>query len=202
MPRWRRACNQSVHKPLGSRSHENAARIADCLLHVGAAQSRPLQLEEKSRIANPDPAFETFAGAVALEGDEAFITGRHYIDGDPEDPFDDTVQTVVYLFRQVSGVWTPVRVMAQSSSLPWPYGVAMKGGVAAFAIGGLPIAEKINGDWVLAQSTYTAADEPGGHVAIDGGRIIYGGTSGTFMGTLIEKNSSTGVWGVTATHAG
>ncbi len=78
----------------------------------------------------------------------------------------------------------------------------MKGGVAAFAIGGLPIAEKLNGDWVLAQSTYTAADEPGGHVAIDGGRVIYGGTSGTFMGTLIEKNSSTGVWGVTARMMG
>ena len=177
-----------------------ALLIACCTL--GVAQSRPLQLEEKARIANPDPAFETFAGAVALEGGEAFITGRHYIDGDPEDPFDDTVQTVVYLFRQVSGVWTPVRVMAQSRSLPWPYGVAMKGGVAAFAIGGLPIAEKLNGDWVLAQSTYTAPDEPGGHVAIDGGRIIYGGSSGTFMGTLIEKNSSTGVWGVTARMMG
>ncbi len=78
----------------------------------------------------------------------------------------------------------------------------MKDGVAAFAIGGLPIVEKINGDWVLAQSTYTAGDEPGGHVAIDGGRVFYGGTSGTFMGTLIEKNSSTGVWGVTARMMG
>ena len=169
---------------------------------VGAAQSRPLQLEEKSRIANPNPAFETFAGAVAMDGGEAFITGRHFIDGDPEDPFDDSVQTVVYLFRQVNGVWTPVRVMAQSGGLPWPYGVAMKGGVAAFAIGGLPIAEKLNGDWVLAQSTYTAGDEPGGRVAVDGGRVFYGGTSGTFKGTLIQKNSSTGVWGVTATMPG
>jgi hypothetical protein len=169
---------------------------------VGAAQSRPLQLEEKSRIANPDPAFETFAGAVALDGAEAFITGRHYILGDPEDPFDDQVQTVVYLFRQVNGVWTPVRVIAQSRSLPWPYDVAMKGGVAAFAIGRLPIAEKLNGDWGLAQSTYTAGDEPGGRVAVDGGRVFYGGTSGTFMGTLIQKNSTTGVWGVTARMMG
>ena len=39
-------------------------------------------------------------------------------------------------------------------------------------------------------------------MAIDGGRIIYGGTSGTFMGTLIEKNSSTGVWGVTSRMMG
>jgi hypothetical protein len=31
-------------------------------------------------------------------------------------------------------------------------------------------------------------------VAIDGGRIIYGGTDGQFQGTLIEKNTSTGVW--------
>jgi hypothetical protein len=177
-----------------------ALLVACCI--VGAAQSRPLQVEEKSRIANPNPAFETFAGAVAMDGDEAFITGRHFIDGDPEDPFDDTVQTVVYLFRKVTGVWTPVRVMAQSGGLPWPYGVAMKGGVAAFAIGGLPIAEKVNGDWVLAQSTYTAGDEPGGRVAVDGGRVFYGGTSGTFQGTLIEKNSSTGVWGVTARMPG
>ena len=132
-----------------------ALLVACCTL--GAAQSRPLQLEEKARIANPDPGFETFAGAVALDGDEAFITGRHYIPRDPEDPFDDLSENVVYLFRRVSGVWTPVRVVAQSSGLSWPYGVAMKGGVAAFAIGGLPIAEKLNGDWVLAQSTYTAA---------------------------------------------
>ena len=169
---------------------------------LGAAQARPLHLEEKARIANPDPSFESFAGAVALDGDEAFITGSHFIPVDPDTGFDGLVQNVVYLFRRVSGVWTPVRVMAQSGGLPWRIDVAMKDGVAAFAIGGLPIAEKINGDWVLAQSTYTAGDEPGGHVAIDGGRVFYGGTSGTFMGTLIEKNSSTGVWGVTARMMG
>jgi hypothetical protein len=177
-----------------------ALLVACCT--VGVVQARPLQLEEKARITNPDPAFETFAGAVAMDGDEAFITGRHDVLGDPDDPFDDFVQTVVYLYRRVSGVWTPVRVMAQSRSSPWPYGVAMKGGVAAFAISGLPIAEKLNGDWALAQSTYTAGDEPGGHVAVDGGRVFYGGTSGTFKGTLIQKNSSTGVWGVTATMPG
>jgi len=177
-----------------------ALLVACCT--VGVVQARPLQLEEKARITNPDPAFETFAGAVAMDGDEAFITGRHDVLGDPDDPFDDFVQTVVYLYRRVSGVWTPVRVMAQSRSSPWPYGVAMKGGVAAFAISGLPIAEKLNGDWALAQSTYTAGDEPGGHVAVDGGRVFYGGTSGTFKGTLIEKNSSTGVWGVTAIMPG
>ena len=173
-----------------------ALLVACCTL--GVAQSRPLQLEENARIANPDPNFESFGGAIALDGDEAFITGQHFIEGDPDDPFDNLVQNVVYLFRRVSGVWTPVRVVAQSNSSPRPFGVAMKGGVAAFAIGGLPIAEKVNGDWVLAQSTYSAGDEPGGHLAIDGGRILYGGTSGTFKGTLIEKNSSTGVWGVTA----
>ena len=177
-----------------------ALLVACCTL--GAAHSRPLQLEEKARIANPNPGFETFGGAIALDGDEAFITGSHFIPLDPDTGFDGLRENVVYLFRRVSGVWTPVRVVAQSRGLSWPYGVAMKGGVAAFAIGGLPIAEKLNGDWVLAQSTYTAGDEPGGDVAVDGGRVFYGGTSGTFMGTLIEKNSSTGVWGVTARMMG
>ena len=55
------------------------------------SQARPLQIEEKARIANPDPNFETFAGAAAMDGDEAFITGRHDNIGDPEDPFDDSV---------------------------------------------------------------------------------------------------------------
>ena len=50
-----------------------ALLVACCTLAV--AQSRPLQLEENARIANPDPNFESFGGAIAIDGDEAFITG-------------------------------------------------------------------------------------------------------------------------------
>ena len=168
---------------------------------IAAAQARPVQIEERAQIPNPDPAFESFASAVALDGDDAFATASHFIPNDPENPFDDQVDSVVYLLRRVSGVWVPVRVVARSGTLE-SLGLAAKDGVAAFAIGGLPIFERVNGDWVRAQSTYTASDEFGEHVAIDGGRILYGGTSGTFQGTLIEKDPATGVWRQTARLTG
>ena len=37
-------------------------------------------------------------------------------------------------------------------------------------------------------------DEPGTSVEVDNGRVIFGGSSGTSMGTIFERNASTGEW--------
>ena len=170
-----------------------------------AAQSRPLQIEEKARIERPNSSLGYFAGQLGLDGDDALITVVQYFENDPNDPYDDEDRYELWLFRRVNNVWTPVRVV-MTSRFSWPWtrpgaGLAMKSGIAAFAPGPV-ILEKINGDWVPAQLTGTGSGGPGRHVAIDGGRIIYGGTDGQFQGTLIEKNSSTGVWQVTSQMLG
>jgi len=162
-----------------------------------AAQTRPLQIEEKSRIERPDSSLGYFAQLLGLDGDDALITAGQYFENEPLDQYDDEYRYELWLFRRVNNVWTPVRVVL-TTSIGWPAiragaGLAMKNGVAAFAPGPA-ILEKINGDWLPPQVIWTGSGGPGRHVAIDGGRIFYGGSDFIFQGTLVEKNSSTGVW--------
>ena len=162
-----------------------------------AAQARPLQIEEKSRIERPNSSLDYFGELLGLDGDDALITVGQYFEKEPWDELDDEYRYELWLFRRVNNVWTPVRVVL-TTSIGWPdiragAGLAMKNGVAAFAPGPA-ILEKINGDWLRPQVIRTGSSGPGRHVAIDGGRIFYGGSDSTFQGTLIEKNSSTGVW--------
>ena len=172
---------------------------------IVAAQARPLQIEEKARIEKPNSSLEFFAGQLGLDGNDALITTSQFFDNEPDNVYDDEVRYELWLFRRVNNVWTPVRAVL-TTSIGWPWnrpgaGLAMKNGIAAFAPGPA-VLEKINGEWVPGQLTGVGSGGPGRHVAIDGGRIIYGGTDGQFQGTLIEKNTSTGVWGGDGGHAG
>src|SRR4051812_22185863 len=113
---------------------------------LAAAQARPLFITESARIHNPDPSYETFATAHALDGDEAFISSAHYIANDPDDQFDDQQHMIVTLWRRVGGLWTPIRVVREFDNYYhlWNHDMDMKNGIAAFSLPFLSIFEKKN----------------------------------------------------------
>ncbi len=167
---------------------------------TGAALARPLVIEERARIDNPDPSYPSFARNVAIDGDDALVTLHRFIPGPPESEADEMF-TAVWLFRRVNGNWTPVRELYADHDghhTIWPDGLAMQNGIAALAVVPLVIFEKRNGDWVRS-SIDRVIDEPGDDVEIDQGRVLFGGTFGTWKGTLLETSPGSGAWTVTST---
>ena len=75
----------------------------------GAAQGRSLVIQERARLANPDPAYPQFGGSVAIDGDDAIVKLRRHIPGDPETGAGQAEDIAVWLFRRVNGTWTAVR---------------------------------------------------------------------------------------------
>ena len=176
-----------------------------CALAV--AQARPLVIQESARLVNPDPVtYPVFASAVAIDGDDAIATQERFIEP-PEggDSRDMQHEVAVYLFHRTTGGWVPVRQLAVQHhffpSSTFKVGLAMRNGVAALALNPLYVFERINGDWVSSPITGVDPSNPGDRVAIDGHRILFGGSSGPWMGTLYEKNSA-GVWNPTSVMAG
>jgi len=172
------------------------ALLIGCGMLAGA-QARPLFITESARIHNPDPSYETFATAHALDGDEAFISSSHYIENDPEDQFDDQEHMVVNLWQRVNGTWMPIRKVSEFDDYYhlWNHDMDMKNGIAAFSLPFLKIFEKKNGDWA-ASPISSAPDGPGYSIHVDGQRVFTGATSGSFEGSLLQKNAS-GTWGIT-----
>lgn len=177
------------------------AALACASLFAVAAEARPMFIEESARISNPNPAaYEHFGNEVALDGDEALISLAHYV---PNPEYYDEYHTSVWLFRRVNGAWTPVREIATDLDVEylWDNGMAMRDGVAALALNPVRIFEKVDGEWVAASAEPIDAG-PGDSITIENGRILYGGSDGTFKGTLIEKSPADGVWRVTTTMYG
>jgi hypothetical protein len=174
---------------------------------IAIAQSRPLVVQESARLSNPDPAnYPYFAADVAVDGDDAIATLERYIEppegGDPNDTEHDIA---VHLFHRTAGAWAPVRQLVQHHHGPFASvksGLAMRNGIAALALNPMYVFERQNGDWVSTPITGVDPDMPGDSVTIDGSRILFGGTSGPWMGTLYEKDAATGTWGPTSTMLG
>jgi hypothetical protein len=184
--------------------------LGSLLIVCGAfavAQARPLVVQESARIANPDPGtYPYFASDVAIDGDDAIATLERYIEP-PEgsDPRDIEHEVAVWLFHRGEDGWTPVRqLVAQyhGAFSSFQSGLAMRNGIAALALNPLHIYERRIVDWSPAPVTGVDPSNPGDSVSIDGNRILFGGSSGSWMGTLYERNSSTGVWGPTSTMIG
>jgi hypothetical protein len=179
--------------------------IACCVLPV--AHARPLVVQEAARIVNPDPAgFPYFATDVAIDGDDAIATLERYFPP-PEggDPNDDEHDVAVHLFHRNASGWAHVRQLVLHHHGPFGFfnsGLAMRNGIAALALNPMYVFERRNGDWVSAPITGVDPDMPGDSVTIDGSRILFGGTSGQWMGTLYEKNAATGTWEPTSTMLG
>jgi len=173
---------------------------------LAVAQARPLVIQESARIVNPDPAnFPYFAADVAIDGDDAIATLERYFDA-PEggNPNDDEHEVAVHLFHRTTGGWTPVRQLVLHHHRPFTSfnsGLAMRNGIAALALNPLYVFERRNGNWVSAPITGVDPAMPGDSVTIDGTRILFGGSSGQWQGTLYEKNTA-GIWGPTSIMLG
>jgi hypothetical protein len=166
------------------------------------AQARPLVVQESARLTNPDPAtYPYFASDVAIDGDDAIATLERYIDA-PEggDPWDISHDVAVHLFHRTSSGWAPVRPLVVHHHSPFDSfnsGLAMRNGIAALGLNPMYVFERRDGDWVSTPITGTEPSMPGDSITIDGTRILFGGSSGGWLGTLYEKNPS-GVWGPTS----
>ena len=173
---------------------------------LAVAQARPLVIQESARIVNPDPAnFPYFAADVAIDGDDAIATLERYFDA-PEggNPNDEEHEVAVHLFHRTTGGWTPVRQLVLHHHRPFTSfnsGLAMRNGIAALALNPLYVFERRNGNWVSAPITGVDPAMPGDSITIDGTRILFGGTSGQWQGTLYEKNTA-GIWGPTSIMLG
>ena len=164
-------------------------------LSCTAVHARSLVIQESARLTNPDPSYPEFGGGVAIDGDDSLVVLRRYT---PPDEFGDgeLEDLAVWLFRRVNGTWTAIRQLEATRhglEYIWNGNVAMQDGVAALAINPLSIYERRGGDWVQVVDN-VLADEPGTSVEVDNGRVIFGGSSGTHMGTVFERNSTTGQW--------
>ncbi|HEY6125828.1 MAG TPA: hypothetical protein VIV63_14350 [Steroidobacteraceae bacterium] len=169
---------------------------------LAVAHARPVVIQESARIGNPDPTtYPYFASDVAIDGDDAIATLERYIEPGPDsDPRDIKHDVAVYLFRRTGTGWAPVRQLVvhhHGVFNSFISGLAMRNGIAALALNPLYVFERRDGDWVSAPVTGVNQEMPGDSINIDGSRILFGGSSGTWLGTLYEKNS-TGVWGPTS----
>jgi len=171
---------------------------------LAAAHSRPLVIQESARISTPDASYPNFPVDVALDVNDALLTLSRFTPSPDGDEYQDVNDTSVWWFRRVNGAWTAVRQIAtdRDQYYIWNNGLAMKNGVAALALNPLRIYEKRNNDWVHVYGGTGGGDDPGDSVAIDGNRVIFGGSSGTFKGTLIRKLPTTGAWQYEATLPG
>ena len=110
--------------------------LAGCMVGGGSvlAQSRPLIIEETSRIYPPDAIYERFGRRLAIDGDEAMIADhRSYSDQSGEGEL-----TRIHLFRRTGNNWTHVRQIAEDinpngSPGPYTHSLAMRDGVATRA---------------------------------------------------------------------
>jgi len=172
---------------------------------LAVAQARPLVIQESARIANPDPVtYQHFAADVAIDGDDAIATQERFIEPPGGSLLDAEHDVAVYLFHRSSTGWTPVRQLVVQHHFPltsFISGLAMRNGIAALALNPLHVFERQSGAWVSSPVTGVDPSNPGDSIAIDGQRILFGGSSGTWMGTLYEKNSA-GVWGPTSVMLG
>jgi hypothetical protein len=169
---------------------------------LAVAQARPLVVQESARIVNPDPVtYPYFAADVAIDGDDAIATQERYFEPGPgSDPRDIEHEVAVHLFRRTASGWAPVRQLVvhhHPAFSSFNSGLAMRNGIAALALNPLYVFERRDGDWIEAPITGVDPSMPGDSVTIDGARILFGGTSGQWLGTLYEKNTS-GVWGPTS----
>ncbi len=165
-------------------------------LFAGAAHARPMIIEERSRIDNPDPGFPEFAAAVAVDGDFALVSAHRDIPPTSEAPFPERDFSAL-LFRRSASGWSYVRTLLTERHNEFdlfPYGIAMRDGIAAIATKVMHIYERGGDEWQAAASL---ASDPGPDVEVNAGRILRGGTTGTWAGELFERDAASGTWQLT-----
>ncbi len=175
--------------------------VAVAGLVCGLAHARPLIIEETSRIESPDATLSSFGGRVAVDGNDAIVTGQLDVPG----PYGfDSTYTRVYLYRRVGVNWIYVRQIAEDFDVRDDasinsYGIAMRDGVAALSLQPFKLFEKRSGNWVPVTyfNQYGTPDqlpeEGGEDVEIESGRIFAGNLN--WGGHILQKDTA-GVWRV------
>ena len=165
--------------------------LAACV--AGAAYARPVVIEERGTIQFPDPTF--FVADVGIDGDEAILFGTKTVpdvDGNPD------IVTRAYLFRRSGSAWNPAGLLFENVNdnelEPRPReGMAMRDGVAVFALSPLRVFERVGSSWLevpirSASGGAAGVDPPSDSVEISNGRIFHGGVS--FGGVVYERNAT------------
>ncbi|HUQ09726.1 MAG TPA: hypothetical protein VM146_05370, partial [Steroidobacteraceae bacterium] len=113
------------------------------------------------------------------------------------DPNDYSRDLGLFLYRQSGARWTlsgQISTAFSSSMNVFNYGLDMQGGIAALGSQPFQVFENVNGTWTRATVDFgTAGTSPGRAVRISGGRILLGGSQGTWHGSLWERDAAN-VW--------
>ena len=153
----------------------NSFRAAVCaLLFTGAAFAQPVVLEEVATLTPPPDGTWNRLGrlAVAIDGDFALASAERSIP-DPSEESGIRAEAAAFLYQRSGTNWNYVGQLGPTASLHdrSSPGLAMKGGIAVVALGGMHIFERSGTTWT------EAGLPPGGpfggtDIEIDAGRIL------------------------------
>jgi hypothetical protein len=170
----------------------NAALVGLLLAGLGAAQARPVIIEETA-VLTPPPGvtYVAFGGQVGTNGEYALTVGSH-----PQPQGGLFAQTFdALLYRRVNGNWVFQQVLAQGSRSDddWSYFpviIGMKGNLASVTLGEMPgsIYRFDGANWVHTGNGAGLQED----VSIDGERVLYG-VGESWNGRVFEPNG-TGGW--------
>ena len=179
---------------------KNSAALAAFVLAVlpCASFARPILIEEKLRIPNPDSATYPDLGAAAIEGDSILIAAHRIVPPDPDtDPYDYSRNMGVFAYRNVAGAWTLIGRISTAdvyASNVFDYGLDIDNGIAALGSMPFQVYENNGGTWTRSTVDFSnGGTEPGRHVRVSSGRILLGGSQGTWHGAVWERDTA-GVW--------
>jgi len=164
-------------------------------LLAGTLGARPVTLEPLSTFGTPDPAYDGFAGDVAIDGDYALVTAGRVVPDPGGEPMLDQAFSTAFLFQRSGASWTMVRRLnehLQDNFFPIPAAVAMRAGLAAVQTVETEIWQLTAGGWVQQPSQFTR-DGPGQHLSVDGGRVLSGDGTGAWNARVFERDTD-GTW--------
>ena len=163
--------------------------LAVALSGFGAAQARPVIIEESAMLAPPPGVtYVRFGWHVGTNGEYALVTGARplvLVGEDEQQTFD------AILYRRLNGNWVFQRILAQGTREYMfdyhPVVIGMKGNLASAELSDLRAdIFRFNGtDWVPAGSSGGPKED----VSIDGERLLYG-VGEYWNGRVLEPNGT------------
>jgi len=172
-------------------------------LTTSVALARPVTLEPLSSFATPDPAYETFATDVAVDGDYALATAARTVEDPGGDPTLRQDFATAFMFHRNGTRWELVRRLQETLQIrtfPIPLAVAMQNGLAAVQTARTDIWKLTATGWVR-QPADLSVDGPGKHLVVDGGRVLSGDGTAPWNGLVFQPDSN-GTWRTAAVLEG
>lgn len=160
-------------------------------LFASCAWARPVVIENAGSFTTPDPAYTTFGGDVAVDGDYAIVLATRQL-ADPEGSGDELRGQTAFIYRRGATGWSVVRRLNEYQVLPpnqHPLGVAMRGGIAVAQIGPVDVWELGNTGWIRTASL-DPGDSPNDSVSVDGADILNGQGACSWNAQLYRKTGA------------